>query len=130
MKNGFVIAAQVEGGPLFAFDGLAQAVHGHATGEIGRKLRGTLLGANNFQPGLAFGLKGPLGEKLQRLVVGNGCAVHFVVENGIGHCAEIELKLCQPQGQVSVTITLVEHGLFRINPPSPRYTLPIGARCE
>ena len=41
-----------------------------------------------------------------------------MIENGVGHGPKIELKLHQPQAQVSIAIALVEHCLLAVNCPA------------
>ena len=77
-----------------------------------------MLGADDLQPRFAFRLERPLGEELQRLVVGHARAVHLVVEDGVGHGAQIELELGQAQGEVAVAVALVEHHLLGIDRPA------------
>ena len=57
VEDGFVIAAEIEIVAQLALDLLPQPVHRHPADEVGGKLAGALLGADDLQPGLAFRLE-------------------------------------------------------------------------
>ena len=62
-------------------------------------------------------MEAALRQELERFIVVHRGAVHFVVEHGVSHGSQIELELGEPQGQISLAVTLVEHGLLGVNGP-------------
>ena len=85
-----------------------------------------MLGADNLQTSLPFGLIGVAREKGEGLVIAELCAVHPVVKDGVCNGAEIKLELVEAESEVTVTIALIQHHLFGIDGP----TLNIGSVSE
>ena len=62
----------------------------------------------------------------QRRLVAQLGAVHAMVEDRIGHGAEIELQLGQTQGKTALAVALIEHHLLGVDRPA----LDVHARSQ
>src|SRR4051794_10763865 len=74
-----------------------QPLKRHPTDEIGRELATALLGPNHFQNRFRLGLKRPLHEKVERLLVGHAGAVHAIIQDGVADRAQIPLELIEAE---------------------------------